>query len=604
MPLSKLLNVNNCFEHPVERELVFHETLPEDWLEKFCDIVAQNLEKDHVLLQSSKRHPTLTELKSRIIYTHLSEDCSVANALRDALKFLYQCMIEETLLSKDEIVGIAQKIAEGVPQCPAGMLERGCRAVYSIKNDNDNLQQYLYNFRFALVLRAAYQRTHEVHSQNRFFTIAGRMGLVREISADEELGAMPDNVIEQDLVAMFESRYTPLNILIELTAMLKVTLLKQGLYNSLSLDEEYTEDVYGKWALFLEEMVKHPVDYMSPLQMNEEGDGVVDFNWSSVHFHVLRFLFESGVLNTEESKVLLSYLSSFIEDKKLALEGSVFPEECVALLCPTPEDRVTFQSLFPVLGDEGIAALWSPYREDVIREDFLVSVLSSNHLSPKEKNSELQKLWAISGVERKSRLAKPTHAGETDLMTACVYAPECMPTLIAFLDDLMTEAEKIAYLEHRTQKGWTLLEFTATHRPRALALLCPFIIGLDSQTKGRLLGPSEEGRVSIPMLLAARNPEGFAIVDELIASLDVDDREILLSYSDRKNRNVLMIAAAENPDSILPVCILVSTLSLDTKLKLLSDFDFEKGLNALMYAVRYQAEAIQPICQLLDAFET
>jgi ankyrin repeat protein len=604
MLLSKLLNLNKCFEHPVERELVFHETLPEDWLEKFCDIVAQNLDKDHALLKASKTHPTLTELKSRIIYSHLSEDCSIANALKDALQFLYQCMVEKDLLSKDEIMGIAQKIAEGVPQCSAGMLERGCRAVCSIKNEIDNLQQYLYNFRFALVLRAAYQRTNDVHRQNRFFTVAGRMGLVRGISGDEALGALPDNVIEQDLVAMFESHYTPINILIQLTEMLKVTLIKQGLYNGLSLEEEYGEHVYGKWAPFLEEMVKHPVAYMSPLQMNKEGDGVVDFNWSFVHFHVFRFLFENGIFQGEHAEALLSYLATLIEGKTLALKEAVFPKKSIELLCPTPKDRVTFQSLFPVLGDEGITALWSPYREDVIREDFLVSVLSSNHLSLKEKNSELQKLWALSVVERKSRLAKPTHAAETDLLTACVYVPECMATLIGFLDELMSEAEKIAYLEHQTEKGWTLLEFAANYRVGALATICPFISGLDSKTKGRLLGPSVEGRVSIPMLLAAKNPEGFAILNELIASLDEDDREKLLSYSDRKNRNVLMIAAAENPQAIVPVCILVAELSFDTRLKLLSDFDVEKGLNALMYAVRYQEEAIQPICQLIDAFET
>ena len=206
---------------PVKHQIAsIDQPLPANWLHLLGNELIKHL---NLQVDSAKTniHHKLNEKAGQVsTYTHKAD-------LQKVLASLYLTLMDKNILPSQK-VGIAMKITEGLDQCTPGFHNRCLMCTNTAAPTN--LDELLSLVREYLVARTAAKNTDEVHTHNRFFSVANTAGFgVRAVNkTDIYEGQISDQVILKKLKATFDAHYTPITILNSLVNQLRDLMSERG----------------------------------------------------------------------------------------------------------------------------------------------------------------------------------------------------------------------------------------------------------------------------------------------------------------------------------------------------------------------------------------
>ncbi len=198
--------------------------LPEDWMEKLLHSI-----KEH---HHSELH---FDLLARM-EEHVGNDATYPLKLDmiEHLKMIYSVM-SDVETPKEAKEAIALKLIERVEHCMAGFHD-GVNMIVRGFERPDSLVSILHRIRESIVAKVANQSTDEVHTYNRFFTLASHYG-VRALNAEDSyVGEIDNTTIYSKLALAFKQDYQLFGILNKIEEEISSELLSLGYLKSTTPD--------------------------------------------------------------------------------------------------------------------------------------------------------------------------------------------------------------------------------------------------------------------------------------------------------------------------------------------------------------------------------
>lgn len=306
------------------------QPLPANWLHLLGEELIKHLNLQVDTAKSNIHHKLNQKAGSLSTYTHKAD-------LQKILASLYLTLMDQKTLPSQK-VSIAMKLAEGLDQCTPGFHNRCLMCTNTAVPTN--LDELLSLVREDLVARAAAKNTDEVHTHNRFFTVANGAGYgVRTINkTDIYEGMIRDIEILNKLKAAFDAHYTPITILNALLDQLRGLMSDRGYAGK--VDAGYNE-VYNQFGATLLRPFIGEIQTVALWETVDEEDidgdittKVVDINWLSV---------KKALLQTIKQQAMFIW-SPEEEVTYQALLSDETPKTLTTSLTHTTDELIQFMS--------------------------------------------------------------------------------------------------------------------------------------------------------------------------------------------------------------------------------------------------------------------
>lgn len=215
-----IINPSMAYQQPSESQKVniVVGTLPNDWFEQLIQMV-----QGHLVSGVS------VDIAARFNYYVGPESTyNLKKQVIEGLKIIYGVM-KDPAVSDNLKVSIASQLAERSEECTAGFHD-GVNAIVDGFSRADSMNTLLSRVRHEIVSRIANQTTDEVHTNNRFFTIAQRSGFgVTALNPkDVYIGYLADDVILNKLKEAFDKYFQLFNVCDALKSQIFSELLLLG----------------------------------------------------------------------------------------------------------------------------------------------------------------------------------------------------------------------------------------------------------------------------------------------------------------------------------------------------------------------------------------
>ena len=235
------LNPTLAYLQPPERKAVVADNvaLPEDWLTQMIQVTLEHLES--VPSFDFSAH----------INAHVGSESTyiMKEQIIEGLQTIYLFMVDAQT-NTDNKYSMALKLVERAENCTAGFHD-GVNSIIEVLERPESIDALLHRIRHAIVSKTANQTTDEVHSNNRFFTVAqiAGYGVLALNPNDVYTGSISDEVIRQKLAAAFARDYQWYSLLIGIEDQIRSELLT--LEYTGSREEGYDADIMDKFLAFL-----------------------------------------------------------------------------------------------------------------------------------------------------------------------------------------------------------------------------------------------------------------------------------------------------------------------------------------------------------------
>ena len=282
------------------------QPLPADWL--------------YLLGNELIKHRNLQAAAAKAIHTQLNQHAGEASTfpnkkdLLTVLARLYLTLIDPKTLPFQQ-ASIAMRLVEGLAECAQGFHTRCLMCTNTAQPAN--LDELLSLVRQDLVERTAAQNTNEVHTHNRFFSVANRRNFgVRAVNKEDIYpGDISYDVIERKLKAAFDTHYRPIAILNALLDRLRGLMSDRGYVGR--VEAGYNEIYHQFSAAFLQPFIGE-IDSLALFERIEDDDNdiyqVLDINWLVVKRALLHTIDQQAIffMSDEEKTTYQSLLSNEI----------------------------------------------------------------------------------------------------------------------------------------------------------------------------------------------------------------------------------------------------------------------------------------------------
>ena len=545
--------------------------------------------------------------------------------VREGLKVIHQHFFKPNISSSEQSA-IAYKLAERAEHCTPGF-HNGVNAIVDGFYLPENTDELLYRYRRELVATAANQLSDEVHAQNRCFTVAATsgFGVFPLNSGDTYAGAVSDGTIRAKLTSVFAEKMSFFPMLQSFKSQLLSLLLNAGY---LGQSTEFSSEVVEKIdPLFMTLFSHHPiVQSLKTAQAAHKAQ--TDANTRAHHeafenmkAFVLSHPSEFSAFDTYQ-RPKLDYLFT---GKAALPKFKTWGDECLAKL--SDADRKVFEGLkanIPPI-NASIEEAWKVATQQ-FNQYFYTQDSDGRILDVQWKNIH-QLLWQAINEKQYFTFQEHEHQALAKLFdpglpvaefkTACV---EVFKTLEHFDDfismfELLPEMKHVLHIEDLNQyvaknpmayeqfkRTFTTLGSSDLGKSFARQYYQPFLSKLEN-----------DPLMPIP-LFALMTPQvihGFFSknidhknLKHLLAGLAACDEAVkkqVLTQVNEDGDNALMYAVRYNAEAIAPLLEALSTYSDDVKASILSQTNGD-GNNALMCAAMYNADAIAPLLEVLSTY--
>lgn len=270
---------------------------PDDWIKQLSQQLADATFPELKIAQANLTISSLCTYYKTHLVRHLgyAKDKRSLNGLEPGLKLIHQTW---PTLSNPNIAAV--KLVEDIDKCTDGHFDRVNVVLLDIQRKlPDSMPKFLEKIREHIVGKLASSSTLEVHTHNRFFTIAHREGYgVHPLNeADRYIGngEYTDERIKTKLQNTFQQEYAPGSIISKLYDEFYSALITLGYTGRKSEGLFYNGEQSSLFMNFFNTIF--PGRSAHDFFIIDDNDCVIDIDWISIKKTMLLLLLTEGYFN-------------------------------------------------------------------------------------------------------------------------------------------------------------------------------------------------------------------------------------------------------------------------------------------------------------------